>query len=246
MPGRTVVAVCDHDGGIGAKLTADHDELRRQRHRARMVRGPAPRPDRCSAARRSMHAGLERFDLLDGLGDAELAAIELALNVRTVEAGTTVIREGEVADEMFFLLAGAYQRGAPARRPRRWPQSPARHARAGRRVRRDGAARRGAPFGRRRVRRAVDHRVALTRGAAGARSLVSGHPADDSRQPRASPPAPAATRERADPRAGSFARQRQRGSTSVAISSTIRSGSAQTGSSARGWWNTRSVNPISA
>ena len=53
-----------------------------------------------------MHARLERFDLLDGLGDAELAAIELAMNVRTVEAGTTLIREGEAADEMFFLLAG--------------------------------------------------------------------------------------------------------------------------------------------
>jgi glutaminase len=35
-----------------------------------------------------------------------VAAIELAANVRTVEAGTAVIREGEVADEMFFLLAG--------------------------------------------------------------------------------------------------------------------------------------------
>jgi glutaminase len=35
-----------------------------------------------------------------------LAAIELAMSVRTVEAGTTVIREGEVADEVFFLLAG--------------------------------------------------------------------------------------------------------------------------------------------
>ena len=52
------------------------------------------------------HATLQRFDLLTGLDDPELAAIERAVNVRTVEAGTTVIREGEVADEMYFLLSG--------------------------------------------------------------------------------------------------------------------------------------------
>jgi glutaminase len=103
--GRTVVAVCEHDGGIGAELTetttsfVDTDTAL-EWCEDRLL-GPTGVPERDEA-----HAGLERFDLLSGLGDAELSAIELALNVRTVEAGTTVIREGEIADEMFFLLAG--------------------------------------------------------------------------------------------------------------------------------------------
>ena len=101
--GRTVVAVCGSDGGIGSKLQTamsflDADtalEWCEDR-----LAGPSAR--RCLTSL----ATLERFDLLTGLDDAELAALELAVNVRTVEAGTTVIREGEAADEMYFLLSG--------------------------------------------------------------------------------------------------------------------------------------------
>jgi glutaminase len=103
--GRTVVAVCEHDGGIGAKLTENamsflDADTALEWCEDRLL-GPASVPERDEIL-----TGLERFDLLDGLGDAELSAIELALNVRAVAAGTVVIREGEVADEMFFLLAG--------------------------------------------------------------------------------------------------------------------------------------------
>jgi len=102
--GRTVVAVCEADGGIGSKLTqtetifVDADvALEWCEDRLLGQVSAAPTGD--------MHAELERFDLLDGLGDAELAAIERAIDVRSVEAGTVVIREGQ-DDELFFLLAG--------------------------------------------------------------------------------------------------------------------------------------------
>jgi glutaminase len=103
--GRTVVAVCESDGGIGSKLTqtamsfVDEDvALEWCEDRLLGNAGVAPPGD--------MHAELERFDLLDGLGDAELSAIERAMHVRSIEAGTVVIREGQDADELFFLLAG--------------------------------------------------------------------------------------------------------------------------------------------
>ena len=103
--GRTVVAVCGHDGDIASKLTQaatsflDADAAL-EWCEDRLL-GPVSIPDQ-----HETHAALDRFDLLAGLGDAEVAAIELAASVRTVEAGTVVIREGDVADEMYFLLAG--------------------------------------------------------------------------------------------------------------------------------------------
>ncbi|MDP9331830.1 MAG: glutaminase A [Actinomycetota bacterium] len=103
--GRTVVAVCGHDGEIGSKLTQaamsflDADAAL-EWCEDRLL-GPSSVPEQ-----HETRAALDRFDLLDGLGDAELAAIELATNIRTVEAGTAVIREGELADEVFFLLSG--------------------------------------------------------------------------------------------------------------------------------------------
>jgi glutaminase len=103
--GRTVVAVYEHDGGLGAKLAettlsfVDADTAL-EWCEDRLL-GPAGVLEHDEA-----HAGLERFDLLVGLGNAELSAIERVLDVRTVAAGTTVIREGEVADEVFFLLEG--------------------------------------------------------------------------------------------------------------------------------------------
>jgi glutaminase len=103
--GRTVVAVCEHDGGIGSKLTQNamsflDADTALEWCEDRLL-GPASVHEQ-----RELHGGLEQFDLLDGLSDAELSAIERAMTVRTVEAGTTLIREGEAADEMFFLLAG--------------------------------------------------------------------------------------------------------------------------------------------
>jgi glutaminase len=102
--GRTVVAVCGSDGGIDSKLQTamsflDADTALEWCEDRLLGGSSAP-------VQHESHATLERFDLLTGLDDAELAAIELAVKVRTVEAGTTVIREGEVADEMYFLLAG--------------------------------------------------------------------------------------------------------------------------------------------
>jgi glutaminase len=103
--GRTVVAVGGHDGDIASKLTQaamsflDADAAL-EWCEDRLL-GPASIPDQ-----NETHAALDRFDLLAGLGDAEMAAIELAASVCTVEAGTVVIREGDVADEMYFLLAG--------------------------------------------------------------------------------------------------------------------------------------------
>ena len=49
---------------------------------------------------------LEEFDLLDGLGQLELAAIKHCAEVRALGAETVVFREGDVADSMFFLMAG--------------------------------------------------------------------------------------------------------------------------------------------
>ena len=46
------------------------------------------------------------FDLLDGLGEPELAAITRGAEVRTLKADAVVFREGDVADSMFFLMAG--------------------------------------------------------------------------------------------------------------------------------------------
>jgi glutaminase len=102
--GRTVVAVCGSDGGIDSKLQTamsflDADTALEWCEDRLLGGSSAP-------VQHESHATLERFDLLTGLDDAELAAIELAVKVRTVEAGTTVIREGEVADEMYFLLSG--------------------------------------------------------------------------------------------------------------------------------------------
>ena len=102
--GRTVVAVCGSDGGLGAKLQTamsflDADTALEWCEDRLLGGSSAP-------VQHEAHATLQRFDLLTGLDDSELAAIELAVNVRTVEAGTTVIREGDVADEMYFLLSG--------------------------------------------------------------------------------------------------------------------------------------------
>jgi len=104
--GRTVVAVCEDEGGIGSKLTQTAmsfcDEDAALEWCEDQLLGAAA----IVVETRGAHAELERFDLLDGLGDAELSALELEMDVRTVEAGTVVIREGEEAHELFFLLSG--------------------------------------------------------------------------------------------------------------------------------------------
>jgi glutaminase len=104
--GRTVVAASTHPNvGIDAKLApcvttfVDHDAAIEWCEERLLL-----------ASDRSVAAGgdtpLEAFDLLDGLGAAELSAIKAAVEMREVEAGTVMFREGDVADAMFFLLAG--------------------------------------------------------------------------------------------------------------------------------------------
>ena len=86
---------------------AESAELPRSRRRDRMVRGalaPRLRPRRRPDGRSTQ---LEDFDLLDGLGDAELDGRQRRRSrVRELDAGTVVFREGDVADSMFFLLSG--------------------------------------------------------------------------------------------------------------------------------------------
>jgi CRP-like cAMP-binding protein len=104
--GRTIVAASTHtDVGIDAKLAPsvlmflDHDaavewcEDRLLHASDRSTRYEAQTP-------------LEHFDLLDGLTDAEISALKRAADVRALDAGTTVFREGDVADSMYFLLTG--------------------------------------------------------------------------------------------------------------------------------------------
>jgi glutaminase len=103
--GRTVVAAADPDIGVDAKLARtvltflDHDAAI-EWCEERLLRTVDRSAEQDTATR------LEDFDLLKGLDDTELAAIEMVLSVRSFDAGTVVFREGEVADSLFFLLAG--------------------------------------------------------------------------------------------------------------------------------------------
>lgn len=104
--GRTVAAAStEHDVGLDAKLVPsvmtflDADGAL-EWCEDRLLRATDP------AEPEEMHTQLEHFDLLEGLDDAELAAIELAMHVRSVDAGTVLFREGELADSLYFLLAG--------------------------------------------------------------------------------------------------------------------------------------------
>jgi glutaminase len=102
--GRTVVAVYV-DPEIGAKLTASVSTFLDTDAALEWCE------DRLLDAsdyvsHRVAPATLDEFDLLSGLTDAELAALELAVDVRTLEAGCVIFREGDVADAMFFLLSG--------------------------------------------------------------------------------------------------------------------------------------------
>jgi len=104
--GRTVVAASIHpDTRIETKLApsvqtfVDHDAaIEWCEDRLLLASDRSVRHDTVTR--------LEDFDLLDGLGEAELAAITRAAEVRALGTGTDVFREGDVADSMFFLLAG--------------------------------------------------------------------------------------------------------------------------------------------
>jgi glutaminase len=104
--GRTIVAASTHpDVGIDAKLApsvvtfVDHDAaIEWCEDRLLMTSERAVRPERATP--------LEAFDLLDGLGAAELAAVARAVEIRELDADTVMFREGDAADSMFFLLAG--------------------------------------------------------------------------------------------------------------------------------------------
>ena len=103
--GKIIVAASDPDIGVDAKLSRkvltflDHDAAIEWCEERLLV--AADRSIDVDTATR-----LEDFDLLEGLDEDALDAIELAVEVRTYTAGTVVFREGDVADSMFFLLAG--------------------------------------------------------------------------------------------------------------------------------------------
>ena len=104
--GRTPVAVAPHPAaGIDAELVPDvltfiDCDTALEWCEDRMLRAHdcAPAPDAA--------ATLEAFDLLDGLSDAEMHAVERAVELRLLEPGTAVFREGSPADSLYFLLAG--------------------------------------------------------------------------------------------------------------------------------------------
>lgn len=104
--GRTIVAASTHpDVGIDAKLApsvltfVDHDAaIEWCEDRLLLASDRSVRHDTATA--------LEDFDLLQGLHGGTLAAIRQVIDVRNLDAGTVVFREGDRADSMFFLLAG--------------------------------------------------------------------------------------------------------------------------------------------
>jgi glutaminase len=58
---------------------------------------------------------LRHMELLDGLDDDELAAIEAVAILQLLEPGEVVFREGELADAMYFLLEGRVSVRLPLR-----------------------------------------------------------------------------------------------------------------------------------
>jgi glutaminase len=103
--GRIVMTAANADAGVDAQLSrrvmnfADHDAAIEWCEEQLLEDS-----DRTPSAARSTQ--LEDFDLLNGLGDAELIAIKDAVEIRDLAAGTVVFREGDIADAMFFLLSG--------------------------------------------------------------------------------------------------------------------------------------------
>ena len=106
LSGRTIVAAStDHDVALGAKLAPSvltflDTDAALEWCEDRLLQSSHPPADD------AMHTELEEFDLLNGLDHDELAAVELAVDIRKVDAGTVFFREGDPADSMFFLLAG--------------------------------------------------------------------------------------------------------------------------------------------
>jgi glutaminase len=104
--GRTIMAAStDHDVGLDAKLAPSvstflDTDAALEWCEDRLLRASHPPDDDVT------HTELEDFDLLEGLDHDELAAVELAVDIRKVEAGTVLFREGDPADSMFFLLGG--------------------------------------------------------------------------------------------------------------------------------------------
>jgi glutaminase len=80
-----------HD--VDAALERCEDELLER------VRGPAPE--------RSDHSRLEDQDLLRGLSDDHLAAIAELIEIRRVSPGSTILKEGDSADDLHFVLSGS-------------------------------------------------------------------------------------------------------------------------------------------
>jgi glutaminase len=103
--GRTVMTASNAEVGIDAQLTRralsfpDHDAAIEWCEEQLLQES-----DRSASEVRTTK--LEDFDLLEGLGEAELSAIKEVVEIRDFDAGTVVFREGDLADAMFFLLSG--------------------------------------------------------------------------------------------------------------------------------------------
>jgi glutaminase len=101
--GLTMLAVLAH--GVGAKLAptamtfVDVDSALEwcEDHLLEAAGNPDERP-----ATRSF----DQLELLEGLDEAELTAVVAAAEVHVLDAGTTVFREGDPADQLYFLLEG--------------------------------------------------------------------------------------------------------------------------------------------
>jgi glutaminase len=104
--GRTFSAVSPHpSAGIDAELapgvhTFVDGDAAVEWCEDRLLHGTDRAPET------EVHTALEAFDLLDGLEAHELSAVESAVELRMLDPGTAVFREGDIADAMFFLLAG--------------------------------------------------------------------------------------------------------------------------------------------
>ena len=106
LSGRTIFAAAtDHEVGLDAKLAPSvltflDTDAALEWCEDRLLQSSHP------TGADETHTELDQFDLLEGLDHAELAAVELAVDIRKVDAGTVLFREGDRADSMFFLLGG--------------------------------------------------------------------------------------------------------------------------------------------
>jgi glutaminase len=91
----TEIRYADHIQTIGAR-SFDTTDAALEWCEEQLLDGNAP----------TITAGLDGQELLRGLDEEELAAVSRAIRQESLEPGDLVIREGEVADTVYFLLDG--------------------------------------------------------------------------------------------------------------------------------------------